>query len=250
MINSFFCKTHQVNILEKPNKKSNISSQLIYGEKFRILATYKKFYKIQSLDDNYIGYIKKIKKINKFKANYKVKVLKSKIYIGSEGQRKKGTKEFLPFASNLEILKKRKKFVMFEKNKWLKINDICLIKKSEKNFSKILKLFLNCPYKWGGKTYRGIDCSALIQIYYKFNNKFFPRDTIDQIKFNKGYKNKKIFSKGDIIFWKGHVAMCLNSKQLLHAYGPRKKVVLMPIKKTIKLIEKTTKLKVKKIIKL
>ena len=122
------------------------------------------------------------------------------------------------------------------------------IKKKDKEFKKIFKLFLNCRYKWGGKTYNGVDCSALIQLYYKFNNKFFPRDTIDQIKFKKGLNYKKIYKKGDLIFWKGHVAACLNSKDLIHAYGPRKKVVIMPIKKTIRLIKKTANLKVKKII--
>ena len=111
----------------------------------------------------------------------------------------------------------------------------------------VFKLFLKCGYKWGGKTYDGIDCSALIQLYYKFNNKFFPRDTVDQIKLKKGSNYKKMYRKGDLIFWKGHVAVCLNSKNLIHAYGPKKKVVIMPIKKTIELIKKTANLKVKKI---
>ena len=52
---------------------------------------------------------------------------------------------------------------------------------------------------------------------------------------------------GDIIFWKGHVAICINSKELIHAYGPRKKVLVMPIKKTIKIIKDTANLEVKKI---
>ena len=111
-------------------------------------------------------------------------------------------------------------------------------------------MFLNCPYKWGGKTFEGIDCSALVQIYYKYNNKFFPRDTIDQIKQKKGLRSKKKFKKGDIIFWKGHVAVCINSSKLIHAYGPKKKVVIMPIKKTIARIEKTAKLRIKKIFKI
>ena len=58
---------------------------------------------------------------------------------------------------------------------------------------------------------------------------------------------KRKFIKGDIIFWKGHVAMCLNSKKLIHAYGPEKKVIIMPIIKTVNRIEKTAKLKVKKV---
>ena len=59
---------------------------------------------------------------------------------------------------------------------------------------------------------------------------------------------KKVFKKGDIIFWKGHVAICLNSNSLIHAYGPRKKVLIMPIRKTIKLIERTANLKILKVI--
>ena len=107
---------------------------------------------------------------------------------------------------------------------------------------------MGCKYKWGGKSFDGIDCSALLQIFYKFNNKFFPRDTIDQVKIKKGFINKKVFKKGDIIFWKGHVAICLNSNSLIHAYGPRKKVLIMPIRKTIKLIERTANLKILKVI--
>ena len=74
------------------------------------------------------------------------------------------------------------------------------------------------------KTYRGIDCSALLQIFYYYNYKFFPRDTKDQIKYLKG-NLKRNYQTRDIIFWKGHVAMCLNSKQLIHAYGPEKKSI-------------------------
>ena len=76
---------------------------------------------------------------------------------------------------------------------------------------------------------------------------FYPRDTKDQIKYSKGNIKKRTFKKGDIIFWKGHVAICLNSKNLIHAYGPKKKVLIMPITKTINKIIKTAKLKVRKI---
>ena len=139
---------------------------------------------------------------------------------------------------------------MFDKNKWLSTQDIKLINQKEKNFFKIFKLFLDCEYKWGGKTFNGIDCSALIQIFYQFNNKFFPRDTKNQIKYSKINLKIKNFKKGDIIFWKGHVAVCINSKKLIHAYGPKKKVIIMPIKQTINLIEKTASLRVKKISKI
>ena len=95
----------------------------------------------------------------------------------------------------------------------------------------------------------GIDCSALIQIYFYYNRIFFPRDTKDQIRFCKRKRSKNRL-KGDIIFWKGHVAICLNKKELIHAYGPEKKVIIMPIIETINRIQKTAKLKVKKVSKI
>ena len=232
---------------ESSSLKSKISSQLLYGEKFKILYKKKQFIKIKTDYDNYTGYIKLSKFINKFRETHKVKVLKSRILKNPNYLRKSKTKKFLPFSSNIEVIKKKKKFVMFEKNKWLNSKDIKPIDQKDQNILKILKLFLNCKYTWGGKTFNGIDCSALIQLFYKFNNNFFPRDTVDQIKFKKGIKRKVKFKLGDIIYWKGHVAVCINSKELIHAYGPRKKVLIMPIKKTIKLIKETANLEVKKI---
>ena len=238
MQTNFYCNNPYINIYERPSINSKISSQIIYGEKFKILKKTKNFIKIRTFYDKYPGYIKNKNFIKKFKPTHKVKVLKTKI---------NKSNKFLPFSSEIEILKKRKSYVMFKKNKWIKLKDITLINKKEKNFIKIFKLFKNCKYKWGGKTYQGIDCSALVQIFYKFNNKFFPRDTVDQIKYKKVSIIKKKFKKGDIIFWKGHVAVCIDSKKLIHAYGPEKKVIIMPTHKTIKRIKRTAKLKVKKV---
>ena len=141
---------------------------------------------------------------------------------------------------------KKKIFFEFEKNKWIKKKDTKIINFINKNFVKIFKQFLNTKYFWGGKSCHGIDCSALLQIYFKFNNKFFPRDTKDQVKYCKRI-NKKEFKKGNIIYWKGHVGICIDNKNFIHAYGPRKKVLIMPTIKTINLIEKTAKLKIRKI---
>ena len=247
MHSNFFCKSSHLNLYKKPSYKSKIGSQILYGEKFRILLKKKKFIKVKTSYDNYIGYIKSSNYVNKFKPTHKVSVLKSRIFKYFKSPTKYKSKEFLPFSSKIQIIKKNKNFVMFDKNKWLNIKDTKLINQKEIDFLKILKLFLKCKYKWGGKTFSGIDCSALVQIFYQYNNKYFPRDAKDQIKYSKKSLKRKNFKRGDLIFWKGHVAICLNSTKLMHAYGPKKRVIIMPIKKTIYQIEKTANLKVKKI---
>ena len=156
------------------------------------------------------------------------------------------TNKFLYFASGISSRNKRANYIEFEKNRWIKNKDLKKITHQEKNYVKITKLFLNSKYLWGGKTADGIDCSALIQIFFYYNRIFFPRDSKNQIKFCKKKTNKK-FLKGDIIFWKGHVGMCLNNSRFIHAYGPKKKVLIMPTKYTLKLIKRTANLDVKKI---
>ena len=230
------------NIYKKPSKKSEVTSQIIYGEKVRILEIKKKWLRIKTLSDNYSGFIKNEKLQKGLKIIFKTNKLKTRIF----SQNKK--KNFLTFNSRLPIITEKKKFIEFEKGKWVKRDDIKPINHKDRNFDKILKSFINCKYTWGGKSYKGIDCSALIQLYYLYNNKFFPRDTKDQISFKRGKKKIIKFSKGDIIYWRGHVAVCLNRSKLIHAYGPRKKVLTMDIKKTIELIKETAKLEIKKII--
>jgi|TARA_B100001093_G_scaffold495045_1_gene539081 hypothetical protein len=244
-VKSNFFHLPVTNIYSTPSLNSNVSSQILYGEKFKILSKKKNWIKIKTGFDNYIGFIKKNNFNQKFEPTIKICKLKSRIF-KKINNKFLPTKNFLYFASGISIRKKRNKYIEFEKNKWIKINDTKKINHYEINFVKILKLFLGCKYLWGGRTSKGIDCSALIQIYFYYNRNFFPRDSKDQIKFCKKKIRKKL-SKGDIIFWRGHVGVCLNKLQFIHAYGPKKKVLIMPTNFTIRLIQKTAKLVVKKV---
>ena len=243
MKNNFFYNKQFSNIYKRASRLSEVISQILYGEKFKILSKRKDWVKIQTSFDNYVGYIKNEKYNKIHKPTYKVYSLKADIFSKPNNK----TKNSLPFASKLSIIHENKNFIQFDENKWLKKKDIKKIDHKEKDFLKILRLFLKTKYVWGGKTFNGIDCSALLQLFYYYNNSFYPRDTKDQIKYSRKQLKRKVFKKGDVIFWKGHVAMCIDSKQLIHAYGPKKKVLIMPIIKTIEGIERTASLAIKKV---
>jgi len=242
--NNFF-KLPVGNINSKPSPNSEVASQILYGENFKIIYKRKGWLKIKTIYDNYVGFIKQGKYNQNFKPQYKINKLKSRIFRKIDNKFLP-TKSFLFFGSGISINKFNNKYFEFEKNKWIKKKDVKKIYHYEKNFIKIFKLFLKSKYLWGGKTALGIDCSALIQMYFYYNRIFFPRDTKDQIKFCKKKFNGKI-SKGDIIFWEGHVGVCINNSKLIHAYGPRKKVIIMPISYALRIIQKTANLSVKKI---
>ena len=238
MKNNFFSYP-VTNIRLKPSLKSEVTSQILYGEKFKILSKKNNWIKIKTDFDNYTGYIKKGKYYQNFRPTNKICKKKSRIFKKIDNKFLP-TNNFLYFATGIAQKNRFKNFVQFEKNKWIKKKDIKEIIHYEENFVKVIK------YLWGGKTFKGIDCSALIQIYFYYNRVFFPRDTKDQIKFCKKKRTKKL-TKGDIIFWKGHVGLCIDSSKFIHAYGPKKKVLVMPTNYTIKLINKTANLIIKKI---
>ena len=233
-----------INVYKKSSVKSKIVTQLLYGDTFKKIKKNGSWIKIKNDTDNYKGYIKNKNFPQNCKNTHKVFTLSSNLY--SKPNSKYKINKQLSFGSKIKVIKKKGDFFKFS-NLWIKKNDLKKINFKTKNVFQNINKFLNVKYKWGGKNFRGIDCSGLIQVFFNFNLKFCPRDTKDQIKFFKKKIKLNNVKKNDMFFWKGHCAVAISKKKIIHAYGPRKKVVIMPINKAIKLIKKTANLKLKTI---
>ena len=239
----YFTNTFSViNLYKKPSIKSEVVTQMLYGDSFSVSKKTQRWLKIKIKEDNYKGYIRRKNFSHYMKPTHKVNILKSKIY---NHPNKKKINE-LSFGSKIKITNSKKNFCKFFKG-WISKNDIKPITFKQKDFFKKITLFKNIKYKWGGKSFRGIDCSGLVQVCLNFNNIFCPRDAKDQVKYFKRNINLRKIKKNDILFWKGHVAVALSKKRLIHAYGPLKKTVIMDIDNTINRIKRTAKLKLGKI---
>tara|TARA_B100000242_G_scaffold97307_1_gene66818 strand:- start:945 stop:1430 length:486 start_codon:yes stop_codon:yes gene_type:complete len=141
----------------------------------------------------------------------------------------------------IEFDKTWSKIEIFDKNFFYGYVPTKHIIKINKKLSwiKIIKQFENTPYLWGGKTVNGIDCSGLLQLSMKFTGLNIPRDTNDQKTYFQNFilKSKhKNYNRGDIIFWKGHVAIVLKKTQLIHANAFHMSVKVEEIESTLKRI--------------
>ena len=241
MKNNFRNNFPVTNLFKKRSLKSKVDTQLLYGDNFKVIKKFGSWKKIKIKNDGYIGNIKSNEFSKPIKPNFKVSVLKANIF--SKANSKKKLNKFLSYNSRLRITQKIRKFGKFD-NYWVKISDVKKIGFKNNNVFKDIKFFQNTRYLWGGKSYKGIDCSALVQIFFNYNNKYCPRDSKDQEKYFKKKIKLKNLKKNDMIFWKGHVAIALSKKKLIHAYGPMKRVIVMDINKTIERIKRTANLKI------
>ncbi len=226
-------------IKSKPELKSELESQCLFGEVIDILKFEQNWAYIKSEKDNYKGWIKKNTIGKKIKSSHRINNVLSNIY--NEPNIKSSLLTSLYLNSKVCITQQIN-------DKWLKVliennegfinkDNICLDNNYSFDWIKVALMFLNTPYLWGGKTYSGIDCSGLVQIALQSSGLDFPRNTSSQIDFESEniFKHNKI-EKGCLVFWDGHVGIMLDENNILHSNAYHLSVQIENVKKTIKRI--------------
>ena len=228
------------------NKGSKLSTQLLYGEECDVFETKNGWSWIQSRRDNYVGYTPSINLTRQtYKPNSKVISLRTVIY--TKPDIKSVTKGYLSFNSLVEVIKIKGKYSLIKNLGWCPSLDLVKIKSSKFNHIDLSKQYLDTPYLWGGRDSMGIDCSGLVQNLHQINNRPFPRDTdMQEIFVTNEVKYEKDLKAGDLVFWKGHVAMMIDNSNIIHANAYHMKTAIEPLSTAKKRILKSN-VKIKKL---
>jgi Bacterial dipeptidyl-peptidase Sh3 domain/NlpC/P60 family len=110
---------------------------------------------------------------------------------------------------------------------------------NEPDFVTVAERFLETPYLWGGRTSVGLDCSALVQLALAASGRAVPRDAdLQEAVIGDAVVGGLTGSltRGDLVFWRGHVGILADREWLVHASGFHMKVVIEPLAEAIKRI--------------
>ena len=205
------CHLSIIPVRKNSSSKSELVSQLIYGELFKVIEKKEKWFYIESIDDKYSGWINHSQFKEILEQDFKkVKKTKSKLLnnISSEIETENGNMS-ITIGSKISSA-----FILNHKLKQKEYSKSSIIKNSLK--------FLNSPYLWGGRTPYGIDCSGFSQQVYKLNGFQLARDASQQALQGKEVELEKA-KPGDLAFFGDkkitHVGIIMDSNKIIHSFG-------------------------------
>ena len=219
----FICENVFVPLRSGPSHKSEMLSQVLFGEKYSVVDRAGKWMKIETQFDKYLGWIDMDHLqhtpdegsscghvLNRSLLCYKNDLTKMVLEAGCE--------VFDPdfddklFVIGRNIYKTASEF----SNNYISTND---------SFQDSALKFINSPYIWGGRIPSGIDCSGFTQLVYKIQGKSIPRDSWQQAEAGRNIDFIDETEPGDLVFFDNergkisHVGMIFAKGLVIHASG-------------------------------
>jgi hypothetical protein len=210
------CDLSVIPVRKSSSSKSELVTQLLFGELYTITKQTDKWSYIIIHDDSYSGWVNysQLKIIPKIDFD-KLKTGKDDFSLNITDFISKGLEPtIVPIGSSISSCLYLDYKFNGKSSEFIKDYDII----------KIAMKFLNSPYLWGGKTPFGIDCSGFTQTVYKINNIRLDRDASQQANQGTLISEKEIKS-GDLAFFGEteksitHVGIMLNKNKIIHAFG-------------------------------
>lgn len=218
------CNLSSIPLRIEPNDRSEIVSQVLFGEHFEILEQHKVWSKIKLQFDAYEGWIdnKQFQIISE--ENY-VLLTKEAIILNADLVEYITTpnSNLIPITlgASLSFLNNSDININNYRFEGLKISGV----KFKHNLIETAYQYLNAPYLWGGKTPFGIDCSGFTQMVYKLNGYKLLRDASQQATQGEVLSFIEESEPGDLAFFDNeegkiiHVGIILDNNYIIHASG-------------------------------
>ena len=141
--------------------------------------------------------------------------------------------EALPLGARIAVAREQASFAVTASGGHVPKRHLAPIAAAEPDFVAVAERFLGVPYLWGGKTSLGLDCSGLVQVALTACGVACPRDSdMQEAALGKSVSLAGL-QHGDLIFWKGHVAIARGRNSMIHANAFHMAVAIEPVAESL-----------------
>jgi len=208
--------------------KSEMVSQLLFGELFQLMEISGDWWFIKCVHDDYLGWVDKKQVMLISDATFE-KMSGIKLVFSNELVQliyNHQLNRYIPvvFGSTIPYLAEKSFYV--DEMKYTFEGEVSGNEKAtSKNVLNAAQIYLNAPYLWGGRSPFGIDCSGLIQMVYKVNGIKLPRDAQQQAQVGETLNFISDAIPGDVAFFESnegvviHTGLIIGKNKIMHASG-------------------------------
>ena len=220
----------QAQVRKAPSPDAELQTEALKGEQVTVYETKDGWAWGQLAADNYVGYLPASALAAPGPAaTHKVAALRTFVFPGPSI--KLPPTATLSFGCRLAVTHIDAEFATTATGGYVPAMHLAPVATLETDFVAVAERFLGTPYLWGGKSSIGIDCSGLSQLALGACGVACPRDTDMQEK-ALGHALARPpdpgeLRRGDIIFWKGHLAIVRDDKTVVHANASRNMAVAL-----------------------
>jgi hypothetical protein len=216
-----------------PSQKAGLDTQALMGERVIVYETTDDGWAWGQLEtDGYVGWLPaSALRASGRTATHKVSVPRTLGFPGPDIRLPPSVA--LSMGARLVIMRQDEHFAVSADGWHLPLVHLAPIKARQSDFVAVAEEFLNTPYLWGGKTSLGLDCSGLVQVALQAAGQACPRDSdMQELALGK-LSSLGELRRGDLVFWRGHVAIARDGKTLLHANAHHMAVGIEPADEAI-----------------
>ncbi len=210
--------------------------QLLMGDSVTVFDTRNGWAFVQARKDGYVGYLAEDTLGDFIENTHRVSVLASHIY--SEPNFK--SKELFPvsFGARLRVVSAEGNFFETDAGTFIPKPHVRPLNAPFGDPVTLAQMFFGVPYLWGGNSATGIDCSGVIQAAYLASGMECPGDSdLQEQALGAQLPENSAVQRGDLFFWKGHVALAVDAETIIHANVHHMAVAYEPLQAAIARIE-------------